>query len=302
MTGALPFPEPEVRVLEIAGRRSHVSCWGDPDAPPLLLVHGIRDNSRSWDWVANALAGQYRIYAPDLRGHGNSDWAPPSGYTLAEFGMDLYDIVSALRLERLAVVGHSFGGHLSLRFAACWPGLVTAVSGIECIELPIVRDERAEPKTYPERLRTWMETMRESRERRPRSYSSVAEAAARMQKEQPKVDAETIGHLARHALITNPDGTMRWKFDQAPRLRPPDDADGRLMDQMLSAIECPVQLFYGTASWVPMPPPDRVSLLRNLSLVTVPDVSHWLHHQARETYISELSAFLARHHRSTSNA
>ncbi len=253
-----------MRVLEIAGRRFHLSCWGELEAPPLLLVHGIRDNSRSWDWVANALADRYRIYAPDLRGHGNSDWAAPSGYTLAEFGMDLFDIVSALRLERVAVVGHSYGGHLSLRFAACWPDLVTAVSGIECIELPIVRDERAEPKTHPQRLRTWMETMRDSRERHPRSYASVAEAAARMQHEQPKVEAETIGHLARHALITNPDGTMRWKFDQAPRLRPPDDAEGRLLDQMLTAIECPVQLFYGTTSWVPLPPPERVSLLRNL--------------------------------------
>ena len=298
----MPFPEPETLLLEIAGRRSHVSCWGDPAAPPLLLIHGIRDNSRSWDWVANALADRYRIYAPDLRGHGNSDWAAAHGYTLAEFGMDLYDIVKALQLDRVAVVGHSFGGHLALRFAACWPELTSAVSGIECTELPIVRDERAAPKTHPERMRAWMETVRSSRDRQARNYPSIADAAARMQQEQPDIDPATIGNLARHALSTNPDGSLRWKFDQATRLRPPDDANGRNMDQMLAAIECPVQLFYGTASWVPLPPAERVALLRNLSLVTIPDVSHWLHHQARDRYITELSSFLADHHKGTSHS
>jgi pimeloyl-ACP methyl ester carboxylesterase len=290
-----PFHEPETLVLEIAGRRHHVSCWGDPQAPPILLIHGIRDNSRSWDWVANSLSDRYRIYAPDLRGHGNSDWAAPQGYTLAEFGLDIYDIVSALQLDRFAVVGHSFGGHLALRFAASWPDLISAASGIECIELPIVRDERAAPKPYPERMRTWIASVRASRERQARNYLSISAAAERMQQEQPEVDSVTIGHLARHALLANPDGTLRWKFDQATRLRPPDDADGRDLDQLLAAIECPVQLFYGTGSWVPFPPVERVALIRNLSLVTIPDVSHWLHHQARETYTTGLSSFLEKH-------
>jgi pimeloyl-ACP methyl ester carboxylesterase len=297
-----PLPEPETLVLEIAGRRSHVSCWGDPQAPPILLIHGIRDNSRSWDWVANVLSDRYRIYAPDLRGHGNSDWAAPHSYTLAEFGLDLYDIVSALRLDRIAVVGHSLGGHLALRFAASWPDRVTAVSGIECIEMPIVRDERLAPKPYPERVRAWMDSVRSSRDRHARGYPSLADAAARMQQEQPEVDPDTIAHLARHALLAKSDGTLRWKFDQATRLRPPDDADGRYLDQLLAAIECPVQLYYGTGSWVPFPPAERVALLRNLSLVTIPDVSHWLHHQARETYIAELNSFLAIHHRGLSHA
>ncbi len=296
------LPEPETLMLEIAGRRMNVSCWGDPAAPPLMLIHGIRDHSRSWDWTANALAGSYRIYAPDLRGHGNSDWVAPHGYTLAEYGLDLADIVAALGLERFAVVGHSFGGHQALRLAACWPEKVTAVSGIECVELPIVRDERDAPRPYTIRMRSWMETMRESRDRRPRSYATIADAVARMQQEQPQIEPATIQHLAHHGVLANPDGTWRWKFDQATRLRPPDDADGRDLDQMLSAIACPVQLFYGTASWVPFPPAKRLALLRDRRIVTIPDVSHWLHHQARETYIAELSAFLEIHHPGQSHA
>src|SRR5258708_24471217 len=46
--------------------------WGNPDAPPLLLIHGGRDHCRCWDWVAEDLRGDYRVLAPDLRGHGDS--------------------------------------------------------------------------------------------------------------------------------------------------------------------------------------------------------------------------------------
>src|SRR5580692_10121089 len=48
--------------------------WGNPDAPPLVLVHGGRDHCRNWDWVAEDLRRDYHVIAPDLRGHGGSTW------------------------------------------------------------------------------------------------------------------------------------------------------------------------------------------------------------------------------------
>lgn len=297
MTKSAHLPEPETLVLEIAGRRLHVCCWGKAASPALLLIHGIRDHARSWDWVAAELAGEYRIYAPDLRGHGNSDRTPPHGYTLAEFTLDIAEIVEALQLSPLAIAGHSFGGHIALRYTASWPDRVTALSGIECIEMPIMREQRANPKPYPRRMREWMEARRAGRDRAPRAYASIAEAEARMAREQPNVAADTIHHLAAHGLLAHPDGSWRWKFDQAPRLRPPDDADGLGLDEMLDAISCPVQLFYGTESYVPMPPPERLARLRNHRVVTVPGAGHWLHHQARQAYIAELRGFLAAHHK-----
>jgi pimeloyl-ACP methyl ester carboxylesterase len=52
--------------------RLHYVAWGNPGAPPLLLIHGGRDHCRCWDWVAEDLRGDYRVLAPDLRGHGDS--------------------------------------------------------------------------------------------------------------------------------------------------------------------------------------------------------------------------------------
>ncbi len=52
----------------------HYAVWGDESKPPLLLIHGGRDHVRNWDLVAEGMLDQYCVYAPDLRGHGDSDW------------------------------------------------------------------------------------------------------------------------------------------------------------------------------------------------------------------------------------
>ena len=63
--------------------------WGTDGKPAMILVHGGLDHARSWDWVARALRDDYHVYALDLRGHGNSAWAPGALYSVAEHVLDL---------------------------------------------------------------------------------------------------------------------------------------------------------------------------------------------------------------------
>lgn len=283
---------PETITIECHGLKIHVSCWGEPEHPALLLLHGMRDHSRSWDWIAENFASQYRIYAPDLRGHGDSSWAVNAAYNLHDYLIDLEDVVTALKLKRLAIVGHSFGGAIGLRYAAAFPEKVVVFSGIECVELPILREQRCNPKTYPERLRQWINQHRANRLRQPRHYASLLEAEERMAAENFGLSPETISHLVKYGVIATNDGKWRWKYDNAARLRAPDDADGGDIDQILAAISCPVMLAYGTDSWVKIPPPERMALIRQLSLTTFPNASHWLHHTSREAYNNALGDFL----------
>src|SRR5688572_746180 len=84
--------------------RSHVSQgltlryvdWGNEDAPVLVLVHGSRDHARSWDAVALALRDKWRVIAPDLRGHGDSDWSPDGAYLSSYNLLDLADLIDQL--------------------------------------------------------------------------------------------------------------------------------------------------------------------------------------------------------------
>jgi pimeloyl-ACP methyl ester carboxylesterase len=89
---------------------------GNPKGPPLLLLHGWTDTSRSWTILAPQLA-RYRVLIPDLRGHGNSD-APDCCYSLSSFAHDARLFLDAMKVKRASVAGHSLGSMVAQLFAA----------------------------------------------------------------------------------------------------------------------------------------------------------------------------------------
>ncbi|MDZ7726901.1 MAG: alpha/beta fold hydrolase [Dehalococcoidia bacterium] len=89
--------------------------WGNAGAPPLVLVHGGRDHARSWDRIAEALCNEYHVVAPDLRGHGDSDWTPGGNYGLPDNALDIVRVVETVG-SPARVLAHSYGGR-----SACWP-------------------------------------------------------------------------------------------------------------------------------------------------------------------------------------
>lgn len=284
--------EPTNLTFMVDGRRLHVACWGEPTAPAVMLIHGLRDHCRNWDALASVLSAGFRVIAPDLRGHGDSDWASADGYALSSYVADLADVAEALDLQHYAIVGHSLGGALGLRVASAYPDRVTAFAGIECIELPIHRDEIAEPKSYSIRLRQWIERRRTVPLREARYYPSADDCRDRMQKEQPSLARETVTHLASHAIACESGKGWRWKFDPRVRYRAPEDQRGSDLDDILDGVSCPVLLFYGDRSWIPVLPAHRLGRLKNYSVSHVEGGSHWLHHEFPERFASEVLTFL----------
>src|SRR4051812_8472125 len=78
--------------------RLHYADWGNPSAPPLILLHGGRDHCRNWDWVAQDLRRDFHIIAPDLRGHGDSAYSPSGDYTMPAYVYDLAQLIHQQRL------------------------------------------------------------------------------------------------------------------------------------------------------------------------------------------------------------
>ncbi len=103
------------------GIRHHYLEWGDPDAPPLLLLHATGLCAWPWKPIARRLAESYRVLAFDQRGHGDTD-ASDKGYRFEFAGEDLAAIVDALALTRPRVVGHSSGGLAAIIAANHVPG------------------------------------------------------------------------------------------------------------------------------------------------------------------------------------
>lgn len=98
-------------------------AWGPAGAPPLVLLHALGEQSSDWAPVARALSSSWRVYAPDLRGHGASDWNSP--YTIEQLTSDLAAFLDALELEQTALGGHSAGAPPAYLYAARHPGRVT---------------------------------------------------------------------------------------------------------------------------------------------------------------------------------
>ena len=160
--------------------------YGSDGKPSLVLVHGGLDHARNWDWVAQPLREHYHVYALDLRGHGNSAWAPGAMYSIAEHVADL----SALLPIRL--VGHSLGGVIILHYAGIYPDRVRKLVSIEGMGLPM-RSKAHAPA--PERLRRWVESVRDLEQRHGKNYPSLEAAIARMKEANPHLSDEVARHL-----------------------------------------------------------------------------------------------------------
>lgn len=269
--------------------------WGEPDAPPLVLVHGGRDQKRSWDRVAGRLAQHYRVFANDLRGHGQSDWVTDGDYGVMDHVYDLASLVDHLGLERFTLIGHSLGGNITLRYTGLFPDKIEILVAIEGLgPSPKMLAER-QALSVTERLSNWMEQRRSVSDRAPRVMKDLAEAQSRMQAAFTHLPEDLIHHLTATGIKTNPDGTVSWAYDPAGMGRSPSDISHDDFVQLWREITCPTWLVYGATSWASNPEKDgRIEPFQDASVSVIEQAGHWLHHDQFEDFMRQLESFLGR--------
>lgn len=104
------------RVALSTGVTLNVGLSGNPEAPPVILLHGFPESHRTWRGIEPLLGGSFRLVMPDQRGFAGSDKpADVDAYTTAKLVDDVFALADALGIERFALVGHDWGG------AIAWP-------------------------------------------------------------------------------------------------------------------------------------------------------------------------------------
>ena len=275
--------------------RLHYVDWGNPDAPPMILIHGGRDHCRNWDWVAEAFRHDYHIIAPDLRGHGDSQWMLGGSYNQMDYVYDIAQLLNQKEMSDVTVIGHSLGGSISLMYTSLYPDRVKKLVSIEGMGPPPSMLEERVNKPMDERIHFWMDDLRKLSGRQVRRYPNLEDAFQRMQTENPHLSEDQARHLTVHGSNQNEDGTYSWKFDNYVRTFPPFGLPIEDTWALFKNITCSTLLVRGLESWAG--DPIRDGRIENfdcpLEVEAFPDAGHWVHHDQLDPFIERVRTFLA---------
>ena len=276
--------------------RLHYVDWGNPDGPPMLLIHGGRDHCRNWDWVAEHFAKDYHIIAPDLRGHGDSQWEASGNYTHISYVYDIAQLLQQKNMHDVTVIGHSLGGAIALMYTALFPERVKKLVAIEGMgPSPSLAAKQAEI-SINDRVRSWVDDMRKLSGRLPRRYDTLDDAFKRMRDENPHLSEEQARHLTLHGANQNEDGTYSWKFDNYVRVFSMSGLPNEQVKKMYGEINCPTLLMRGEESWASDPVADGRTQCFNcpIEYQSFANAGHWVHHDQLDGFVDRVSEFLGK--------
>ena len=224
------------RFMTLNGLRVHYLDWGEATAPPVVLLHGMATEAHMWDTVARALVLQdrARVLVPDLRGHGQTDWAPD--YAADRWVEDVYAFVRALALPPVTLAGISMGGGHAWRYTAAHPDTVARLVIIDIA---------------PETERAGMQRVAAAFCDTPDVFDDLAEAIPVLRAVYPTAPDAALWPRLLDNIVRRKDGRWTWRYDPAFRVRSglnftaPSRAE---QWAMLSTIPCPTLVIRAAGS------------------------------------------------------
>jgi pimeloyl-ACP methyl ester carboxylesterase len=263
--------ESKVKCLSTAGfhQMAYVE-WGAADNPKVLVcVHGLTRNGRDFDFLAQALAADYRVVCPDVAGRGKSDWlSNKSLYVMPQYCADMATLLARLNVETVDWLGTSMGGLIGMALAA-QPGnpirrLILNDAGpvVSAVSLARIGDYLGSP---------------------PR-FDSIEQAEAYVRAVSvpfgPHTDAQWR-HLTVHAVREAADGKIEFRYDpgiaqaykQGQQLSGGKDVE---LWPLFDAITCPTLLLRGEQSDLLAPQTAQAMTERGprAQWVEIPGVGH----------------------------
>ena len=279
--------------LDIRGLRYHVRRWPKAGGRKLVLLHGWMDVSASFQFLVDAMRGEWDVYAPDWRGYGLTEWARADCYWFPDYLADLDVILDEIHAdEPVSLVGHSLGGNVVSLYAGVRPARVAKLVNLEGFGLPPTRPEQA-----PERYARWLDELRERPRLRP--YASFADLEQRLRAGNPRLTAERARFLARHWGREHEDGGVVLRGDPAHKIVNPQLYRYEEAFACWRQVTAPVLWVEGAQSESPgrlkldaAHIAERRAAFRNLRHATVPEAGHMLHHDQPEAVAALIEEFL----------
>ena len=291
------------RFVPVRGLHYHVLAWGWPGpagVPPIVMVHGWMDVAASFQFVVDALEGTglagRPIIAPDWRGFGLTEPPHPTdSYWFPDYLGDLDALLRALGIEgAVDLVGHSMGGNVVMSYAGVRPARVRRLVNLEGFGMP-----RTEPRHAPKRLAQWLDSLAEPQSLR--TYADVAEVAARLQKNNPRLTADKARWLAPHWSRRADDGLLHILGD--PAHKRPNPVLYRVEEILetwklitaptlwVEAANSEPEVWWG-GRYTRVEFHERLNAVPQARRCLLADCGHMLHHDQPQALAAQLAAFL----------
>ncbi len=237
-------------------------------------MHGFLDLGFGWHEVADKLASRVHVIAPDLRGHGDSDWIGPGGYYhFFDYLADLDDLVARFAKKRLVVVGHSMGGSVSSYWAGTRPHRVAALALLEGLGPPDQSDG-----ALPGRTAAWLDAWKKTRSKGASPMPSLADAAARLRKHDHLL-GEALSLRLAAAGTREVAGGLAWKHDPLHLTMGPYPFRRDYAAQFWRRVTCPVLVVDGELTTLNLPLAERAerrACFADHRHVTLPGAAHMM--------------------------
>ena len=282
-----PTAERRTRNFAVRGVDYVVNEWGDESSPMIFYLHGWGDTGSTFQFVADHLAENWYVVAPDWRGFGRTDFQAPT-YWFPDYVADLHSLLADYTPENpVRLVGHSMGANIGSLYAGAIPERVGSFVNIEGFGLP-----DSDPTDAPGRYRKWLEEG--SVEQRYSDFPDFSGLAAKVRKRSPEMSSGAAEFVAREWATLGDDGVVRIKADPNHKLpnavlyrRAEAEACWKQITATTLLITGGASRFaeqFGASSSLPFPDAETVS---------IDGAGHMVHFERPVELASEINRFFA---------
>lgn len=243
--------------------RLHYLQWNPSGRTSVVLLHGNSANAWWWEPVAHEMPREFRLFALDQRGHGDSEWVRPAAYTPADYARDLVRFLRHVMGAdaRPILVGHSMGGLSTLAFAAHHGNLARATVVIDAA-------------LSSSRRRDWFLRRLKSLPLVTYPDLNTAKARFRLMPSEGHIPATTLQAIAEKSLVATEAGRWTLKFDRESFF----GGDGIDPMEAVKKIRIPTLLLRAELSRIMTAEAAAAACAANprMRLVTIPAAHHHL--------------------------
>jgi pimeloyl-ACP methyl ester carboxylesterase len=248
--------------------------WGRPQSEPIVLVHGFSSTADAWKRVGEVLGADYHVIAPDLRGHGGSDWDPQERYSDEQLAADVRVLVQQLGLPPFTLIGHSMGGAVAFTYAATYP---------EDVKRLVIEDSAPREQG---RMLTEL----------PATFASRDEVVQSVRTANPTMSESAVQGRVDVYYRARPDGTWGFRADVVGVRHGRGPHDGERSWANVRKVQAPTLVIRAGAepALVSQETAERLSRENpRIQVVTVPGAGHNIHFAHFDEFMTHLRQVLS---------